>query len=658
MSVTPKPEGAEAAPSPTDVPPAHAHAHEAVFLDGDIDPRAPFTRRTFLKVTGAAAVAASVPIATSRPARAAGDPVHAGSVFRIHPAIGFARLGNAPPDTFFVGPEAPGFGPVYDGVGTPVPNYKAGGLIKPQACRFRVWEYVRVNGKLTPRREVTLGTDGVADIRWSVHLANKKAAFYENDGGAGEVREPGPLRNLHITDPAQRKAQLEIDFGPRQILGSAASPVPFTPATAGAYPATVPKKADGTTPVIGYLGQLRADPAGRLLVLGGTGATGYDTATQPEMPHWSNNDHWFDDASDGPVSATVILDDGTEVPMDPVGDAWVLCGPPDMAPGVPGSVTGYDLLLDLAVRELDLPTDDAAYLPGGPLHELAVLKSQFTPNVATELPGFSPHFGRHIQPMLVAAYNLWWVNGLVNAKHNSLINPNLGNPASAYASARKKVFGYMRAPVGVPAGTGQRTMPKLMGDDPYLGSLPDAVRNLALTHVQFAMLKNWADGQFTPGTFEPTFAITPHGLDQAALENTVGGAFFPGIEFGFQMRNPALFAEPFRLDPHAFSGWWGEGDVPIGPGYFTRQMAVPWQADFNDCRNEGNYGWWPSQRPTHALPNAAATTRLDWARPNNRFEGRNRESNHEDMVNHWYKFGFVLEEGDLFVEKERAATIP
>lgn len=96
----------------------------------------------------------------------------------------------------------------------------------------------------------------------------------------------------------------------------------------------------------------------------------------------------------------------------------------------------------------------------------------------------------------------------------------------------------------------------------------------------------------------------------------------------------------------------------MGPGHFTRQMAVPWQADFNDCRNEGNYGWWPSQRPTHALPSAGATTRLDWARPNNRFEGRNRESTHEDMVNHWYKFGFVLEEGDLFIEKERAATIP
>jgi len=28
------------------------------------------------------------------------------------------------------------------------------------------------------------------------------------------------------------------------------------------------------------------------------------------------------------------------------------------------------------------------------------------------------------------------------------------------------------------------------------------------------------------------------------------------------------------------------------------------------------------------------------------------------MVKHWSKFGFVLEDGDIYVEKERAASIP
>jgi hypothetical protein len=94
-------------------------------------------------------------------------------------------------------------------------------------------------------------------------------------------------------------------------------------------------------------------------------------------------------------------------------------------------------------------------------------------------------------------------------------------------------------------------------------------------------------------------------------------------------------------------------------------MALPWQADFNDCRNEGNYAWWPSARPTDVLPTASARSRVVWARATNRFEGGNRTSSHEDMVKHWSKFGFVVEQtsgaldsDDLFIETERAATIP
>jgi hypothetical protein len=218
----------------------------------------------------------------------------------------------------------------------------------------------------------------------------------------------------------------------------------------------------------------------------------------------------------------------------------------------------------------------------------------------------------------------------------------------------------MRAPVGVPQPPGAAgTMPKILGDDPYLGGLPDAVRKLAITPTQYGLLERWAAGQFDPGTEPPTTAvIDAHGLDRAALENCVGGAFYPGIEFGWQLRNPALYHEPFRLNLDAASAYWGEGAQKIGAGHFSRQMAVPWQADFNDCRNEGNYAWWPAQRPTDALPSVNAKQRLAWARPSNRFEGGNRESTHEDMVKHWYKFGFVLADGDVFLEKERAPSIP
>lgn len=642
-----------------------AGAHGGGNDDGAlIDERAAFTRRTFLAGASGAVALAALP--SEAQAQVPTDPVSSASIFRIHPAIGFARVGNAADrGSYFIGPELPGFAPTGEAPGTAVPPYKtAAGEVKPQAARFRLWEYRIVSGKLTAYREVNLQTPGVSAITWRVHLANKKASFHQFEGGEGDAREgtdPVPaagLRNAAITDPALRRQNLEFDFGPRTISGASQPPAVFNLASAPAgyaatRPTTLPEQID-------YLGELRTDAAGRLIVIGGKGKAAYNTTTQPPMPHWANNDGWFDDAADGPVTATVTLSTGQQVQMDVAGNAWVLCGPPDFAPGIPCSVTAYDLLLDLAVRrsEILLPSNDAAYDPGGPLHRVRVMKSQFSPGAQRELPTYTPSFPDEIQPILVAAYNLWWVNDLVTNKHNSLLDARLGDPNPRHDGARARVVSYMRPPLGAPSGTGPRTMPKLMGDDPYIGGLPDAVRNLALTHVQFAMLRRWADRAFTTAGTAPSTTVTPHGLDRAALENCVGGAFYPGIEFGWQMRDPRLFVEPFRILHGVDTNLVGQAPEPIGPGHFSRQMAVPWQADFNDCRNEGNYGWWPSQRPAQALPSATATRRLDWARPSQRFEAGNTESTHEDMVRHWSRFGFVLEEGNKFVEKERAARIP
>ena len=41
--------------------------------------------------------------------------------------------------------------------------------------------------------------------------------------------------------------------------------------------------------------------------------------------------------------------------------------------------------------------------------------------------------------------------------------------------------------------------------------------------------------------------ITAEGMDQAALVNCVGGAFYPGIEAGWLSRNPGVYSEPFRI---------------------------------------------------------------------------------------------------------------
>ena len=68
--------------------------------------------------------------------------------------------------------------------------------------------------------------------------------------------------------------------------------------------------------------------------------------------HYANNDDWFDDTSDGPVTVEVTLTDGEKVPVR--GRAWVICAPPDYTPHTQNVVTLYDVMLDAAL-EHDLP---------------------------------------------------------------------------------------------------------------------------------------------------------------------------------------------------------------------------------------------------------------------------------------------------------------
>ena len=245
------------------------------------------TRRGFVAAVGAAATAIA-----SKPAVARADAPST-PVYRIHPAIGVARLGNADPSTFFIGPEVPGYGPLGDAPGTVAPPYKAAdGRLKPLGVRFRLFEYQYVNGRLTPVREINLDTPGVAAITWTVHLANKKSSFYQFNGPAGESSAPAPLRNAIVTD----RASLENDYGARSISGRSQAPVQFTP---GPQQVSCVIGSDGN-PVIPYLGQILTDAEGCLIVLGGQGHSASSQTPAQDVTTYANNDNWFDDASDGP----------------------------------------------------------------------------------------------------------------------------------------------------------------------------------------------------------------------------------------------------------------------------------------------------------------------------------------------------------------------
>ena len=178
----------------------------------------------------------------------------------------------------------------------------------------------------------------VADIVWTVHLANKKANAYDVIPSQGlqafaDGKLPG-LRNASLygtVDTPQRLQQLVIDPGPRAITSRGGGTVAFDAATVAGYsdgsggiaqqpgypvsfPQTVNSRLFQPSGPLDSLGELRTDEQGRLLVLAGHGRTAavYDEYGDP-MPLTGdlNNDGWFDDAADGPVSATIVFADGT-----------------------------------------------------------------------------------------------------------------------------------------------------------------------------------------------------------------------------------------------------------------------------------------------------------------------------------------------------------
>lgn len=276
-------------------------------------------------------------------------------VYKIHPAVGVARLGNHL-TSFFVGPESPGSPGVdiaADGSESPVTRYKTDGLIKRQAARFRVYEYESTGpGNLTLVGEVT---PAQASIEWQVELVNRKAALDRNPAAG----HPAAPRNVNIQD---RDSLIIRDPRRRTISGAGQSGVEFE----GEFLAR---------PV--FLGELQTDGAGRLLVLGGRGQS---ESVPPGEPIFSfaNNDLWHDDVSDGPVSATLTFPG--QAPIVVHHPAWVVVGPPDYAPGVGGIITLYDVAFQAAIA-------------GGML-----------------TPEPRPSFRRHIMPVILRAAGLRWTN--------------------------------------------------------------------------------------------------------------------------------------------------------------------------------------------------------------------------------------------------------
>ena len=579
-------------------------------------------------------------------------------VFRIHPAIGMARVGDADrtgDDFYFIGPEIPGVPPNADPATGAFGSYKKDGKVKPQAVRFRIFEYAREpDGSAKLVGEVKLGQAGVTAITWTVHVANRKASFCNFDGQTGAEDtpyfasyQPGAMRNPSVRGLQKRNDELELDPGTQSIQGGAASSVDLA----------ITKPPLNGMARIKTLGQLRSDPEGRLIFIGGRGfAEAFPIPTQ--ISDYANNPGWFDDVSDGPVSANLTVD-GNPVQAD---GAWAVVGPPDFAPSFRSYRTMYDTLVDMMVR-YDGADGRFAILPP----EIEELRQfwKAKDNASPPLPSFT----RHIYPILSSiahAYRIFQHRANSSIDFHAVLGEYdlLGGDDFSFADVGA-IFARIRDPESTTSPPDSLLMPRALGD--YYGTAngrggrddPQFLHSVSI--LQYTLLKAWQAGKIVKdwtGTPIPAVAITPDELDRASLENGVGGAFFPGIEAGWLFTKPGAFRAPFRI---ATSEVVGSVPVPkdagdtspdrrdlvLEAGSFSQQMAQPWHADFFACAKETHFNrfiaWWPVQRPDDVFVEGGGATRLPWART---FQG------YEDMVDKWSSRGFVVETGGDFFEVE------
>jgi hypothetical protein len=653
------------------------------------------------------------------------------ATYKIHPGIGIARLGNSPTE-FYLGPETPaGLPQECDDFGNPrfgpdgiapllVSTFKdAEGRIKRQAARFQVYVYDADSPLGRPLKLGDTisggGNEGVlVDIRWRVYLANKKAAWYQFAETAGEHGYNAKTAKRRNPDAGDR-SQLIIDPGPRIVNITNKRRAYFDRTGEGAYATTFPPKNLSPNP-IDTLGEMVTDNSGHLIVLGGYGNSGTATPDAPNTGDYANHDGWFDDTSDGPVTARLVMF-STEVKrlryVDVEYPAWVVAGYPRFAPQILDMVTADDVVYDLGLRQFADDTsiygaldtfDDPQQIDAQNFDQLSHwLASRLTWN-----RDFHPWFFRDVWPILYRPDEFRWLTDILGqsnyphdqqqrgtfdpgrlcqppryfsteaqrdqARKNAIpeLRQNAAQGEAAfetkaddegrrpdgrwifdpYRPMRRFLFDLLRMPgeenaFKVTDRIRSRIynlplMPLLCGDNPISNVSPS--KFLRLTDYQLFILKQWADGKFiddramhwTPPGYSPfqPYPTTPpqngRELDRVVLANVLGGAFCPGGEVAWVLRNPSAYWEPYRLKADrslsdffqtaaqanstqtstAPSGsdiadftYWVENplsqnsdfDVGLQPGDFTKYMAVPWQTDFNECTTQSidiTYAQW------------------------------------------------------------------
>lgn len=526
---------------------------------------------------------------------------------KIFPCIGIARLGNSPPDwpddrkdkgKYFIGPEIPG------DHSPPSEGYKDSSFrIKRQAARFHLFGY---EDGSDIGKEITLAD---ADIKWTVKLANTKAASNEFYSVENHKQIP---RNAHVQ--GRDRDSLCIMPGSRTLDSTKPTKKGFKRPTQVFDTGTFPGKKE---PIM--LGEMQTEPDGHLLVLGGFGIS--ESPSGQPIKDFANNDGWYDDVSDGPVNACVRMK-GTDTWINAL-PAWVICAPPKFVPAIEDMVTLYDTLLQVAVDK-----ENRGEIQGA----------------KKLLPADTPSFTNDVYPLLARAMNMKWVSsltGVTDTMHPTIQNamPLPGPDTPEQRDVRNEVFRHLRSPTTKPhIRFGVQNMPWIWSD---VVDRDNRVTE-SLKPIQYKVLQQWRDGKFDNDWGNPQTKktkITPEeALNRAALENCVGAPLYPGIETSYNTRDSYHFIEPFRLDASQLT-----------PGDLTKQMAVPWQADFIECAFDDPFLWWPAHRPDEVVLVDSVDDRpnFSWIRDEDHIRTA------EDFIKNWNKLGFVVRQGDRYVETER-----
>jgi len=323
--------------------------------------------------------------------------------------------------------------------------------------------------------------------------------------------------------------------------------------------------------------------------------------------YYANNDYWYDDTSDGPVKASLVLKDGRSFEAE---SAWVLVVPPKYPVAARCRTTLFEIAQETWEKKNGGPKTDRL-----------------------------PSFTNDIYPVLDRLQQYHWLNAAAYRGHGPgpgqagyFLDPQ-GQPLESlyrkgekFSAIKKRIFARLRPPdlLGEPSAATTDTkeslnwasslfMPQMSGDGGEASvqqdSSPDSpsseffgsyyVTWLTLTATQYSNFKSWMEDKFEddwPGSapkilpiWEYPVAQQPAMIDKGALDPCIGGAFYPGIEITYISTYPDTWSGLCRLNTKNFA-----------PGDVTKWMALPWQADFSEC----NTNWWPAARPDNVVPEA------------------------------------------------------